>query len=77
MDKNLLGLMLASQIVAGDSYWDNNFNKPRALSKRVTANDLKPEYDLIAAKKSKLSSRDRALLVARYTRLLIQESGNE
>ena len=74
---DLFMVLSAAQILAGDSYWDTEFNKPRALSKPLTADDLKPEYDLIMAKKSKLSSNQRRIVVARYNKLLTKPRGDE
>jgi len=39
----------------------------------ITAEDLKPEYDLVKAKKSKLSANQRRVVVGEYERLINKE----
>jgi len=45
-------------------------NKSPAESKKMSLKDLKPEYNLIKAKKSKLSANQRRLVVNKYERLI-------
>lgn len=47
------------------------FHNSQKQSREVTAEDLKPEYDLIMQKKSKLSSMQRKIVVAKYSRLTV------
>jgi hypothetical protein len=64
--KELFMLMSAAQILAGDERLWNN----APSHKNYTTEDLKPEYDLIMAKKSKLTANERRVIVRQYERLI-------